>query len=318
MVLAVRLTRCTPRERSSSATCRDTRDPEIPSERAAWLKLRDFVTPTKLRMIVSWSISLLAAEDAPATPTCPVAGPSKCATLAFANCADSALTWIQTNVTDLAGCYRRTPIWLHLGTWQPQLRLYPHSGGHRCDQGLEDAGRRGGRDMGAGAPPAHGRSRARGHLRRIRDARRRYHLAGDRPPPGRSPSLWVGVQRFSAGKRDWHRAGRDAGRPCAARADDARRSCPVRPRPGCRRDRAGHAGSRGGPGGAGPWRRGRARSGIRGYLPVLSRGVPAAHVRRPFHRVGGARPDRAGRRRPGGRCSWLAMGIPGLDTAGDR
>ena len=230
----------------------------------------------------------------------------------------SALTWIQTNVTDLAGCYRRTPTSLHLGTWQPQLRLYPHSGEHRCDQGLNDAGRRGGRDMGAGAPPADGRSRARGHLRRIRDARRRYHLAGDRPPPGRSPSLRVGVQRFPAGKRDWHRAGRDAGRPCAARADDARRSCPVRPRPGCRRDRAGHAGSRGGPGGPGSWRRGRARSGLRGYLPVLSRGVPAAHVRRPFHRMGGARPDRAGRRRPGGRGSWLAVGVLGLAAAGDR
>jgi len=56
MVRAVRLTRYTPRDFSSSATCRDTRDPEIPSVRAAWLKLRDFVTLTKLRMTVSWSI----------------------------------------------------------------------------------------------------------------------------------------------------------------------------------------------------------------------------------------------------------------------
>ena len=37
MVLAVRLTRCPPSARSSSATCRDTREPEIPSARAAWL-----------------------------------------------------------------------------------------------------------------------------------------------------------------------------------------------------------------------------------------------------------------------------------------
>ena len=91
MVRAVRLTRCTPSARSSSATCLDTREPEMPSARAAWLKLRDFVTPTKLRMIVSWSISLLAAEDPPATLSCPVAGPSKCATLAFKNRTDSAL-----------------------------------------------------------------------------------------------------------------------------------------------------------------------------------------------------------------------------------
>ncbi len=55
MVRAVRLTSRTPSERSSSATCRDTRDPEMPSVRAAWLKLRDFVTPTKLRMMVSRS-----------------------------------------------------------------------------------------------------------------------------------------------------------------------------------------------------------------------------------------------------------------------
>ncbi len=63
MVLAVRLTRRTPSERSSSATWRDTRDPEIPSVRAAWLKLRDFVTPTKLRMMVSRSISPLVAGE---------------------------------------------------------------------------------------------------------------------------------------------------------------------------------------------------------------------------------------------------------------
>jgi hypothetical protein len=172
--------------------------------------------------------------------------------------------------------------------------------------------------MGAGAPPADGRSGARGHLRRVRGAGRRYDLAGGRPPPGRSPSLRVGVQRFPAGKPDWHRAGRDAGRSCAARAANACRACPVRPRPGCRRDRAGHAGSRGGPGIAGPWRRGRTCGGLRGDLPVLSRGVPAAHVRRPFHRMGGARPDRAGCRRRGSRGSWLAVGIPGLAAAGDR
>src|ERR1700742_2336562 len=64
IVRAVRLTRCTPRERSSSATCLDTSEPEMPSCRAAWLKLRAFVTPTKLRMIVSWSMSLLDHEDA--------------------------------------------------------------------------------------------------------------------------------------------------------------------------------------------------------------------------------------------------------------
>src|SRR5580704_11954421 len=74
MVLAVRLTRCTPRERSSSATCRDTSDPEMPSVRAAWLKLRDFVTPTKLRITVSWSIFSLAAEDASIPGPCPADG----------------------------------------------------------------------------------------------------------------------------------------------------------------------------------------------------------------------------------------------------
>jgi hypothetical protein len=35
MVRAVRFTRCTPRERSSSATCLDTSEPEMPSCRAA-------------------------------------------------------------------------------------------------------------------------------------------------------------------------------------------------------------------------------------------------------------------------------------------
>ena len=172
--------------------------------------------------------------------------------------------------------------------------------------------------MGTRAPPADGRPRARGHLRRVRGSRHRYHLAGGQPPSGRSPSLRVGVQRFPAGEPDRDRGRRDAGRPRAARAADARRSCPVCSRLGRRRDRPGHGGSRGGEGGAGPWRRGRTRSGLRGDLPVLSRGVPAANVRRPFHRMGGARPDRAGHRRPGGRGSWLALGIPGLDTAGDR
>ena len=66
---------------------------------------------------------------------------------------------------------------------------------------------------------------------------------------------------------------------------------PVRLRPGHRRDRPGHGGSRGGEGGAGPWRRGRTCGRLRGDLPVLSRGVPAAHVRRPLHCMGGARPD---------------------------
>jgi hypothetical protein len=34
--------------------------------------------------------------------------------------------------------------------------------------------------------------------------------------------------------------------------------------------------------------------------------------------MGGARPSRPGDRRPGGRGSWLALGIPGLAAAGDR
>jgi hypothetical protein len=172
--------------------------------------------------------------------------------------------------------------------------------------------------MGAGAPPADGRSGARGHLRRLRGARRRHHLAGGRPPAGRSPSLRVGVQRFPVGEPHRDRDSRDAGRPCAARAADARRSRPVRPWPDYRRDRAGHAGSRRGQGRAGPGRRGRARSRLRGDLPVLRRGVPAENVRCALDRVGGARPDRAGRRRPRGRGSRLALGIPGLAAAGDR
>ncbi len=172
--------------------------------------------------------------------------------------------------------------------------------------------------MGAGAPNADGRSRARGYLRRVRGARRRYHLAGGRPRPGRSPSLRVGVQRFPVGKPHRDRASGNAGRPRAARPADARRSCPVRPWPDHRRDRAGHGGSGGRPGGAGPRRRGRARRGLRGDLPLLCRGVPAENVRRAVHRMGGARPDRAGYRRPGGRGGGLALGIPGLAAAGDR
>ena len=172
--------------------------------------------------------------------------------------------------------------------------------------------------MGTGAPPADGRPRARGHLRRVRGARHRYRLAGGWPPPGRSSSLRMGVQRFPAGEPDRDRGCRDAGRPRAAGAADARRPCPVRARPGSRRDRAEHGGPRGGEGGAGPWRRGRTRSGIRGDLPVLSRRRPAENVRRAFHRMGGARPSWPGDRRPGGRGSWLAVGIPGLAAAGDR
>ena len=172
--------------------------------------------------------------------------------------------------------------------------------------------------MGAGAAPADGRSGARGHLRRVRGARRRHHLAGGRPPTGRSPSLRVGVQRFPVGEPHRDRARRNAGRPGAARAADARRSRLVRPWPDYRRDRAGHAGSRRRQGGAGPGRRGRARGGLRGDLPVLRRGGPAENVRCALHRVGGARPDRAGYRRPRGRGRWLALGIPGLAAAGDR
>jgi hypothetical protein len=55
------VTTSTRAEGSSSPARRDTREPEIPSARAAWLELGDFVTPTKLRVIVSRSISLLAA-----------------------------------------------------------------------------------------------------------------------------------------------------------------------------------------------------------------------------------------------------------------
>src|ERR1700722_9132642 len=61
-----------------------------------------------------------------------------------------------------------------------------------------------------------------------------------------------------------------------------------------------------------------ARGGLRGDLRVLSRGVAAADGRRAFHRMGGARPHRAGNRRPGGRGGWLAVGIPRPDPAGDR
>ena len=172
--------------------------------------------------------------------------------------------------------------------------------------------------MGTGAAPADGRPCACGHPRRVRGARHRHHLAGGRPPPGRSPSLRVGVQRFPAGEPDRDRGRRDARRPRAARKADARRPCPVCSRLGHRRDRPRHGGSRGGEGGAGPWRRGRTRGGVRGDLPVLSRGVPAANVRRPLHRMGGARPDRAGHRRPGGRGSWLAVGVLWLAAAGDR
>ena len=172
--------------------------------------------------------------------------------------------------------------------------------------------------MGAGAAIADGRPSARGHLRRIRGARRRHHLAGGRPPTGRSPSLRVGVQRLPVGEPHRDRASRNAVRPCAARAADARRPRPVRPWPDYRRDRAGHAGPRRGQGGAGPRRRGRARRGLRGDLPVLCRGGPAENVRCALHRLGGARPHRAGYRRPRGRGSWLALGIPGLAAAGDR
>src|ERR1700677_2179414 len=74
----------------------------------------------------------------------------------------------------------------------------------------------------------------------------------------------------------------------------------------------------GGQGGAGPWRGGRARGGLRGDLPVLRRGIPAEDVRRAFHRLGGARPDRAGHRRRGGGGGWLALGIAGPAAAGGR
>ena len=43
-----------------------------------------------------------------------------------------------------------------------------------------------------------------------------------------------------------------------------------------------HAGPGGGQGGAGPWRGGRARRGLRGDLPMLRRGIPAENVRRAF------------------------------------
>jgi hypothetical protein len=172
--------------------------------------------------------------------------------------------------------------------------------------------------MDAGLPHADGRSGARGHVRRVRGARRRYHLAGGRPPPGRSPSLRLGVQRLPAGKPHRDRDSGNAGRPGGARASDARRSCPVRPRPDHRRDRADHAGTGGGQGGAGPGRGGRARGGLRGDLPLLRRGIPAENVRRALHRLGGARPDRAGHRRRRSRCGRLALGLPGPAAAGGR
>jgi hypothetical protein len=172
--------------------------------------------------------------------------------------------------------------------------------------------------MDAGLPLADGRPGARGHVRRVRGARRRHHLAGGRPPPGRSPSLRLGVQRLPAGEPDRDRDRGNAGRPGAARAPDARRPCPVRPRPGHRRDRADDAGSGGGQGGAGPRRGGRARGGLRGDLPLLRRGFAAENVRRALHRLGGARPDRAGHRRPRGRGGRLALGLPRPAAAGGR
>ena len=172
--------------------------------------------------------------------------------------------------------------------------------------------------MGSGAALTDGRSGARCHFRRVRGARRRYHPAGGRPPAGGSPSLRVGVQRFPVGEPHRDRARRNAGRPGAARAADARRPCPVRRWPGHRRDRAGHAGPGRRQGGAGPGGRGGALSRLRGDLPVLCRAGPAENVRGAVHRVGGARPDRAGYRRPCGRGSRLALGVPGLAAARDR
>src|SRR5690348_7382752 len=69
--------------------------------------------------------------------------------------------------------------------------------------------------MGAGAPSADGRSRARGHLRRVRGTRRRHYPAAGRPPPGRSTPLRMGVQCLPAGEPGWDRGGRDTGRPRA-------------------------------------------------------------------------------------------------------
>ena len=72
-----------------------------------------------------------------------------------------------------------------------------------------DAGQPGRRPMGAGTPSADGRSRARGYFRRVRGARRRYHLAGGWPPPGHRHRSGGGHRgrHFPNRARPWSRTG---------------------------------------------------------------------------------------------------------------
>ena len=134
--------------------------------------------------------------------------------------------------------------------------------------------------------------------RRVRGARRRYHLAVVAANWKSAFYGWSDQAFLLASLIGIVLAGTLADR---VPLGQPYRPCPVRPWPGYRRDRAGHDSSwQGRPGPCAP---GWSRRWARGYVPVLCRAAEI-FADTPPAASGGARPDRASYRRPRGRGSW--------------